>query len=115
MTRGDLRTRLRPVVPNPDETPFEAAIRHYGFDSPEAHAEGKARGFDLSAANKCEHKYVFLYIVYSYSQWAKAGSSAHTRYIEDRMFCEHCLDTKDINKRQHGEDFSKPILGAYPK
>lgn len=97
------------------ETAFEKAIRVHGIDSPQAHLEGKARGFNLSAVNKCEHKYVFQYVVTSLNDRFKPGGSAQTRYLEDRMICERCLDTKDINKRECGNSYSKPIAGSFPK
>lgn len=63
----------------------------------------------------CNHTYRHIGTVYSFADECNPGGSARNRYLEDQFTCEKCLDTKYINKRINGTQFSASIQGAVPK
>lgn len=61
----------------------------------------------------CEHKFVFLGLVYHYGSQLP-GSSARARIYKDRFYCERCLNYQDCNEREVGHTFTDPLPGALP-
>ena len=62
----------------------------------------------------CDHRWQFQGGVYSFDEY-RPGSSAQERVIEDRYFCEKCLEVRHRNKRYAGTSYDKPIIGTLPK
>lgn len=62
-----------------------------------------------------EHKFVYGGLRYHDSNYPQAGTSARTRYYEDWFYCESCLANQYTNKRDHGNNWDKPIEGSAPK
>lgn len=60
------------------------------------------------------HKFVFAGVVFSYGHKIP-GSSAEQRILEDKFFCEVCLETKYINPRVRGNSYNQIIPGSFPK
>ena len=64
--------------------------------------------------SECEHNYQFQGTVYGYYSHPMAGSGAHERWYKDRYFCTKCLSIRDLNQRDQGNSYSKPIEGTVP-
>lgn len=62
----------------------------------------------------CEHKFVYLGLVYSVGQWSLPGTGAKAVTYYDKYYCEKCLEIRLQNPRELGNSYSPVLSGAIP-